>query len=363
MVTRVTPSISEVVESYLEERELDLAPESYRTEKNLLARFVRWCPDKQMGRLTAQDCEGFMRALQRGDKKAGCRKPAGYENLAHARTRLSQLVAWSHRKGYCKGDLMHNVKKPQPDVRKDFLQLTPEELMRALDLTTHPRDRAFLSAAMNTGLRSSELCAIRLRDVDLDNAEIYTVIFKGKVSDNIPITEDFDVELRRWLTYYESECGPFTHRTGEYLLFPAKSPDRFLPGSYAPGESRPIISGKLKPNASISRPQDIALRALLSLGYSKRQLVHEGVHTFRRSVARIYFDLAADDGYSNALEETARLLHHKSMRTTELYIGTNAGKARVEKRLKGKPFISAMVSRNEDAATVTPLHSEGVSNG
>lgn len=251
---------------------------------------------------------------------------------------------------------MDGVRKAAPDPRRDFLRLTADELSACLDACDHPRDRVLLAAAMNTGLRSSEIIALQLQHFDLSHGEIYTTIFKGKVSDYVPITADLDTELRRWLTFYEAECGPFNSSTGHYFMFPAKRPDYFT-GKIVDGKRQQDI-GPLKPTSKMSQPQLVAIKALKAIGYSDEALEREGLHTFRRSVARIYFDLAAQESYSNALEETAALLHHKSMRTTELYLGLDAGKHRRDGRLKGKPFISAMTSKTDNVTPLRPASSE-----
>jgi len=82
---------------------------------------------------------------------------------------------------------------------------------------------------------------------------------------------------------------------------------------------------------------------LVRLGYSEAQRKREGCHTLRRSVARAYFDgLRTELGYDHALREVAALLHHKSTRTTENYLGVTADKIMRDERMKGQPFLSRL---------------------
>ncbi len=338
MATRSTPLIAEAVEEYLDIRSDDLARASWQGERNLLARLVRYLPEKQIGRITASDLEGFVRAMRRGDASAGCSKPNSAAAVTLARGRVRGFIQWSSRRGYCRGDLMDGIRSPKPDARRDFLRLSAHELLATLETAEHPRDRAFLACAMNTGLRANEVVSLRLGQVDLDLGEFFVNLSKTRQTDYMPITEELDAELRRWLTYYQDECGPLQ---SDWRLFPARG-HVYFDGKNENGTRR-FSGGYLNPTAELTNPQRIAKRALLSLGYSKERLEREGLHTFRRSVARLYFDEAVRDGYDGALRQTAALLHHSSMRTTEVYLGLDMERNKRDDRMRGKPFLSAML--------------------
>ena len=105
------------------------------------------------------------------------------------------------------------------------------------------------------------------------------------------------------------------------------------------------------PTTAIVRTERIVKPALAALGLPTR---YEGTHTLRRAVALAYFRAAAAaDGEISALRETSLLLHHSSLSTTEGYLGTNAEKEARNDRLRGKPFLTAMV----DKSNVTKLRS------
>lgn len=334
MATKTTPLIAEAVDRYLESR-YDLTPVSLRTYRNTLKRFAAYQPVKQVGRLTADDMEGFLLALRRGDRRAGGTKPLSDTSLRHVITTLEGFLDYCHRKGWSRGDLLANTKKPTPTPRRDYLQLTPDELLRALDMTDDPRDRVCIATAMNTGLRSNEMKLLKLGHVDLDNGFMFTAIPKGRVTDRMPINLDFEGEIHRWLNAYGAECGQLD------------SSWHLIPSRHRPvmGGRNTITRGPLNPHRPFHDAGQIAHRALLRLGYSHERIAYEGMHTFRRSVARIYFDAAASGGgYDSALRETAALLHHKSTATTELYLGLNSDTERRNVRLKGKPFLSALAS-------------------
>lgn len=75
----------------------------------------------------------------------------------------------------------------------------------------------------------------------------------------------------------------------------------------------------------------------------------EGVHTLRRSVARGFFDAAAEAGYDGALRTTAALLHHQSTQTTELYLGIAADRLRRDATLRGQPFLTEIAAKKRRA--------------
>jgi integrase len=340
VATRTTPLLADAVAAYLDDRlHLDDVAENTLThERNLLARFVMLTADKQVGRLTHGDVEAFIKALRSGDPRAGGKTGYSTASLNLAKIRLRGFLAWCYRKGFCRGDLQDALKASRkPEQRRDFLRLSANELLTMLDNATIPRDRAMLAAGMNTGLRSDELKNLRLGQFDLDNGEFYVKINKTNTSDVMPITSDFDAELRRWLSFYESECGPLQP---SWYMFPSVTAPRFTAGNNDPSAQE----RKIVPTLRFSQPRSCVRRGLKSLGYSDEQLKGEGFHTLRRSVARLYFDSLVGSGYDYALRETAALLHHKNTSTTERYLGLDVEKVRRDERMKGKPFLTGMVS-------------------
>jgi integrase/recombinase XerD len=100
-------------------------------------------------------------------------------------------------------------------------QLEVEALLGTPDLRTWAgrRDRALLLVAVQTGLRVSELVALRRQDVVLDTAAHVRCIGKGRKERCTPLRRDCVIALRMWLR----EClgSPaavvFPNRTGGQL--------------------------------------------------------------------------------------------------------------------------------------------------
>jgi len=54
--------------------------------------------------------------------------------------------------------------------------------------------------------------------------------------------------------------------------------------------------------------------------------------------------MSSDVGYDAALRTVSAMLHHKSSATTEQYLGLSSERKRRDDRLRGRPFLSALVS-------------------
>lgn len=177
-------------------------------------------------------------------------------------------------------------------TKRERLRLSPAELIRLLECTGHPRDRAVLALAMNTALRASEIAGLRLGDVDLDGGWLTVRITKSAVEDLMPVTLELDHELRVWLDFYAANTsGPLGPTA---YLFPAKAPGRWrysttpTPGVEQRMGNSVYVHGKLNPTMPIRKPAETVQRALRQSGYEIA--AGEGLHTVRRSLARAFFD-------------------------------------------------------------------------
>jgi integrase len=237
-----------------------------------------------------------------------------------------------------KVDLLQDVgKKTVPQIERQ--RLTPEQMLRLLDVVTDPRVRGLIACAMNTGLRASEITTITVGDVDLARGELYIIRRKSASDDRLPITARLDGELRRWLSHYARELGN-TALNPDMVLFPARHPPR-LQGGNEPGAARIMRLGTVQPYKRIEHPQRFIQNAMKVIGFEVT--VQEGLHTLRRSAARALFDHIAahadEPGYDSALRTTASFLGHKSTVTTELYLGLSGDRKKRDAILRGHDFL------------------------
>lgn len=314
--------------------------------------FIRVVGDLRLSNLTPQHVErffygegGLMGEHASGSNGVQHRPPVSPSTHNHYRSRLRCFFTWCYEQGYIRQDNLFQHVSPLKVRRRNRLRPSPTNLLALLDAAVNPRDRAFIATILNTALRSNEVVRYRISDVYLEDGFLDTVISKTGVEDEQPITADLDLELRVWLTHYAETLGRDL-RPDDYL-FPG------LTGGEIVGydDDRQIIrkARGYDPRKPVREPYKVVQKALAALGLPTKG---EGTHTLRRAVARHYFDAVAQDkGDVAALRETAALLHHQNIATTEGYLGTTPERENRDRRLRGKPFLSAMIDRDN----VVPL--------
>ncbi len=88
--------------------------------------------------------------------------------------------------------------------------LTPEEYNRLLaSAGGHPRDFCILTLFLQTGIRISELCELRLEDIDLTASTLHVRVGKGMASRTIELEKKSTRSLKTWLSLQES--SPYDH--------------------------------------------------------------------------------------------------------------------------------------------------------
>jgi site-specific recombinase XerD len=116
------------------------------------------------------------------------------KSVVNIHTNLSALWTWGVREGYVEENIVRAIEKPdiKPPVIKPFTKDEMQAMLKACDNTrtwknrastsnrrpTADRDRAILMLLVDTGLRASELCNIRIQDVDT-NQQTIKVLGKG----------------------------------------------------------------------------------------------------------------------------------------------------------------------------------------
>lgn len=357
--------MSEAAEEYLALQRAKRAGEDHSStvdaDNNVLRMFMRISGDRVMSNITPEHVESFFYGpgglrdthviLSKRAGKKQTHPPVSAATHNHYRSRLKTFFAWATSRGYMKRDVMVFT-QPLKVERQKRQRPNAITLLALLDQAANARDRAYLAVAVNTALRSSEIRSLKVRDVDLDAGFLAVTILKTKDADEQPITSELDAELRKWLTTYAEDLG--RPLRDEDYLFPRRRGG--LISHYETAENGEVVMVRHPyvwvPDTPIRETHLIVKHALKQLGLPTYK---EGTHTIRRAVAMAYFqNVAKDQGDVAALRETAAFLHHSSVATTEIYLGMTPEKNRRDNRLKGKPFLSAMV---EPADNVVPLRS------
>jgi integrase len=284
---------------------------------------------------------------------------------------INGFVKWAHARGYLpKGnDPMALVSRA--DVQRAHRNIVlPEDFPALLDAAHSfvkdtqtgkmvevgsAHDRIVTALGLFLFLRQSEIMTLRYGYVDLDRGEILVQIHKDptKPLDVMPIGEELDAELRRWLTWYANDTkdshGPLQK---SWYLVPRRNPHKLVrvPGSrYGVPERRQ--SGICMPMLHNARPHENVKRTLVRFGLpitdEGGDSLMEGVHTLRRSGARAWFEMLTEQkAYDGALRQVAAMLHHKQTSTTEVYLQISVDKKVRNELIRGKRMFPKPVADN-----------------
>src|SRR4030095_8506899 len=125
---------------------------------------------------------------------------------------------WLLRHGRIKPNPAHPIRAPKAP-RKLPQVLDPDEAKALVEVPTDVplglRDRALLELFYSSGLRLSELCALRWRDLDLADG-LFTVLGKGSKQRSVPVGS----HARRALAAWREEQRP---ASGDAPIFPGRN--------------------------------------------------------------------------------------------------------------------------------------------
>jgi integrase len=311
-----------------------MAKASVQNDASVLRRFVEGVKDPQVHNLSAETAEFYFAALTN-------QQPSSYNKVLQ---RVRLFLAFCARRGWTAGDPLAELRARRVPS-KERMRLNGNQLRRLVECTEHPRDRALLACAVGTALRASDLIALTVGDLDLESGYLRVSIQKTQAEDRLPITQDLDAEMRRWLVWYAERLAMSgLSLTSDMRLFPSMG----ATNSARVPRGRPLKYAHPKPWTKASHPAAIVQRGLLRIGIDQTR--HEGLHTIRRSVGRLVFEHASALGHDSSLRVTAALLGHKSTQTTELYLGLSLDKTKRDNLLRGQSFLG-----NADASNVVPL--------
>ena len=218
-------------------------------------------------------------------------------------------------------------RRRRPVRPKERLRIPLESFGPLLAQEGHERDRILIAVGLMMFLRQSELAALRIRDVDMNENVIYVYVKKTNEADRMTIPQELRPFMRSWLTYYSQEVGPLKP---DYYLIPAKT--RITEGS------------TLKPDSKMNKIAQIVKAWLERGGFEMDE--GEGCHTLRRSGALAYFRALSDRGVDDALRIVMSMLHHKQVSTTEIYLGLKSEAERRNKILDGQPMFPGLNAEN-----------------
>jgi integrase len=352
-------TLRSAINEYLDVRErMGKADNTLRTDRTLLPRFADHIGNPSFDDLTPEQVHdffygpgGLMDVHVTRIKGQQLHEPVGPGTHNHYRGRLKVFFAYCKANGLAPLDNYLCLVEPLAEMKRKRMQPAPHILLSLLDQADCAMHRAYLATAVNTACRASELQALKVGDVDFARSQVFVTVIKTREEDDMPLTADLERELRVWFEEYAALLGrPL--RDDDYL-FPARSGNQIRTHYYDEKLGRRVYERTplvYHPDRPVERTEKIVKAALEKLGLPTR---YEGTHTLRRAVARAYFDMLAEQvGYDAALRTVSALLHHSTMSTTERYLGLSSEAKRRDETMKGKAFLTSMVSQKN----VVPLH-------
>lgn len=259
---------------------------------------------------------------------AETRSPASVNNI-HAS--LSGFFKWGRMVKYLTPDndpLLGLRYRKVPTQESTRIPLSDFPLL--LDSADNPRDRILVATGLYLFLRTSEVEPLRIRDLKLDEGTISATIYKTGDHDVMPISSEYDKELRRWLTHYAASCGELKPH---WYLIPAK-----LRGNNKEREA-------YAPEVKISHTERHIERTLTNMGWDKGTS-RIGMHLLRKSGARAWFDELNNQTVDGALKIVQAHLHHKSVVMTERYLGLTADRVKRDRILRGESMFPSLTGEN-----------------
>lgn len=161
--------------------------------------------DPDLAAITPDHVRGFLASLATAAPIVNGRvRTIGKKQTLNIHTGLSALWTWALREGYATRHILHDIQRPRPEKPAiiPYSQDDIKRLLAACDQTktyqragqriqertrgTALRDRCLILVLLDTGVRASELCGLRIIDADLRNQRI-TVTGKGSKTRMIPI--------------------------------------------------------------------------------------------------------------------------------------------------------------------------------
>lgn len=318
-----------VTDLYLENRARSgIRPNTVKNDRQALSRLLAVTGDTPVDQIGPADLDELLNGML-----ASHRYAPGTVNATQSS--LSAFFRWCRDRGHTPphhNPIAGRRYVPQQELPK--LRIPIHDFPAVIEAAERPRDRAYMAMGLFTMLRQSEIVTLRVGDLDLTGGKLAVTIWKTYQADILPVTPDFRPEMVRWVEAYQDECGPLDPN---WFLVPAIKPSGFQ-------------EFRLDPTAPISRSADLVRRVLERVGYTADRV---GTHVLRRSAARAVFEERAKAGYDSALRDVSAWLHHRSVTTTEIYLGLDQDRAARDKHYSTEPMYPSLAGEN-----VIPIRSE-----
>lgn len=219
-------SLSSAIEGYLLNASARrLSPRTIEFYTHIFNKFQRHLPtDPPISAITTTQVKQFLVSLTTLSNKS----LLGY----HAA--LSSLWRWAAKERLVEHNIIRDIDQPTPEIVavNPFTEAEIRAILGAVDKSTpysrpgkrtcqnsNPnakRNRTIIYVLLDTGMRASELCGLRIRDIDLKTQKIVIQNGKGDKQRVVPFSANTGQALWRYLATRKDESV-------NSILFPSKS--------------------------------------------------------------------------------------------------------------------------------------------
>jgi integrase/recombinase XerD len=270
-----------------------------RNRRIELGYFIDWCEERSIDRpeeVTRALLERYRQHIfHYRTRRAGA--PLFFQTQSKRLISVRVFFQWMARAHHLLLNPASELELPRPEQRLPRHILTVAEVGQVLNACQLDdasglgvRDRAMLETLYSTGMRRSELVALRIDDVDLERGTVLIRLGKGRKDRTVPIGE----RACRWIEKYTCEVRPaFVDAEDPGILFLARH------GEAMQGKQLSVIVRKAIEAAALERFRNTHPNA--------------ACHLLRHACATHMLENGADIRFIQAL------LGHSSLSTTQIY--------------------------------------------
>jgi len=193
--------LSEALEYYLITCQMEgKSPRTIKWYKQKLEALVAFCEDPLIEELKLEDAREFVASLWKTDIEP---------QTIHGYVRtMKAFASWLEREGYLPDNLFQKLKPPK--VPKKLIKVLNEEEIKTIlksfntDTQLGARSYAMCMVLLDTGIRSGELCGLKLEDVDFKRG-VMRVNGKGAKERLVPFGNMAKKALMRYMRVFRPD--------------------------------------------------------------------------------------------------------------------------------------------------------------